>query len=47
MTHLEHIYSIRQLEPGIFRIGNSMVFMDLIVGSHHALLLTPATASDL
>ena len=38
MTHLEHIYSIRQLEPGIFRIGNSMVFMDLIVGSHHALL---------
>ena len=38
MTHLEHIYQIRQLEPGIWRIGNSMVFMDLIEGEHHALL---------
>ena len=32
------IYDVTELEPGIFRIGNSAVFMDLIVGSHHALL---------
>ena len=38
MTHLETIYTVRELEPGIFRIGNSAVFMDLIVGNHHALL---------
>ena len=38
MEYLEHIYTVRELEPGIYRIGNSMVFMDLIVGSHHALL---------
>lgn len=38
MEYLEHIYTVRELEPGIFRIGNSMVFMDLIVGAHHALL---------
>ena len=38
MTHLESVYTVRELEPGIFRIGNSAVFMDLIVGSHHALL---------
>ena len=38
MTRKEEIYTLRELEPGIFRIGNSMVFMDLIVGAHHALL---------
>lgn len=38
MTYLEEIYTVRELEPGLFRIGNSMVFMDLIVGAHHALL---------
>lgn len=38
MEYLEHIYTVRELVPGIFRIGNSMVFMDLIVGAHHALL---------
>ena len=38
MTRKENIYTVRELEPGIFRIGNSMVFMDLIVGAHHALL---------
>lgn len=38
MTYLENIYTVRELEPGLFRIGNSMVFMDLIVGAHHALL---------
>ena len=38
MTKKENIYTVRELEPGIFRIGNSMVFMDLIVGAHHALL---------
>ena len=38
MTKKENIYTLRELEPGIFRIGNSMVFMDLIVGAHHALL---------
>ena len=32
------IYSIRELEPGLYRISNSAVFMDLIVGAHHALL---------
>ena len=38
MTYLEEIYTVRELEPGLFRIGNSMVFMDLMVGAHHALL---------
>ena len=38
MTRKEEIYTVTELEPGIFRIGNSMVYMDLIVGSHHALL---------
>ena len=38
MTGNEEIYTVTELEPGIFRIGNSMVYMDLIVGSHHALL---------
>jgi len=38
MEYMEHIYTVRELEPGIYRIGNSMVFMDLIVGAHHALL---------
>ncbi len=38
MERLASIYTIRELEPGIFRIGNSMVFMDLIIGQHHALL---------
>ena len=38
MTYKEQIYTITAPEPGIFRIGNSMVWMDLIVGSHHALL---------
>ena len=38
MTHLEQIYTLREPEPGIIRIGNSGVFMDLIVGEHHALL---------
>ena len=38
MTRLENIYRVRELEVGIFRIANSGVHMDLIVGSHHALL---------
>ena len=38
MIQRENIYTVRELEPGLYRIGNSMVFMDLIVGSHHALL---------
>lgn len=38
MTYSDHIYNVRELEPGLYRIGNSGVFMDLIVGSHHALL---------
>ena len=38
MTYLEQIYTVRELEPGIFRIGNSAVFMDLIVGAEGALL---------
>lgn len=38
MTYKETIYSVRQPEPGLWRIGNSGVFMDLIEGSHHALL---------
>lgn len=38
MTYKEEIYTLRELEPGIFRIGNSGVFMDLIVGEHRALL---------
>ena len=38
MTKKEPIYTVTELEPGIFRIENSAVFMDLIVGEHHALL---------
>lgn len=38
MMTKESIYNVRELEPGLYRIGNSAVFMDLIVGSHHALL---------
>ena len=38
MTHHERIYQVRELEPGLWRIGNSGVFMDLLVGSHHGLL---------
>lgn len=38
MITRECIYNVRELEPGLYRIGNSAVFMDLIVGSHHALL---------
>lgn len=38
MEYLENIYTVRELESGFFRIGNSGVYMDLIVGSHHALL---------
>lgn len=38
MTHLENIYTVTELEKGLWRIGNSMVYMDLIAGSHHALL---------
>ena len=38
MTRKEHIYTVTELMPGIFRIGNSMVYMDLIVGRHRALL---------
>ena len=38
MITKEHIYNVWELEPGLYRIGNSAVFMDLIVGSHHALL---------
>ena len=46
MTCLESIYTVRELEPGIFRIGNSAVFMDLIVGSHHALLFDTGYGFD-
>ena len=35
---MKKFYEVRELEPGLYRICNSGVFMDLIVGSHHALL---------
>ena len=35
---MKKLYEVRELEPGLYRICNSGVFMDLIVGSHHALL---------
>ena len=38
MTRKEQIYTVTELEFGIWRIGNSMVYMDLMVGTHHALL---------
>ena len=38
MTHSETIYRVSSIGPGLYRIENSAVFMDLIVGSHHALL---------
>lgn len=38
MTQKEQIYTVTELEQGIYRIGNSMVFMDLMVGSQRALL---------
>ena len=38
MQYKHGIYTVTQVFPGIWRIENSHVFMDLIVGSHHALL---------
>ena len=38
MVQKEQIYTVTELGEGIWRIGNSMVYMELIVGSHHALL---------
>lgn len=38
MTHTYGIYHVSELFPNIYRIENSHVFMDLIVGTHHALL---------
>ena len=38
MTYSETIYRVKSIGPGLYRIENSAVFMDLIVGSHHALL---------
>lgn len=38
MTVQENIYEVRRLDDGLYRIGNSGVFMDLILGSHHGLL---------
>ena len=38
MTRKEQISTVTELEPGIWRSGNSMVYMDLLVGTHHALL---------
>ena len=38
MTQKEQVYTVAQIGEGLYRIGNSMVYMDLIVGSHHALL---------
>ena len=38
MNFKHGIYSVRELLPGLYRIENSHVFMDLIVGTHHALL---------
>lgn len=38
MERKAEIYSVRRLSEHLYRIGNSAVHMDLIVGSHHALL---------
>ena len=38
MQYRHGIYTVTQVFPGIWRIENSHVFMDLIVGTHHALL---------
>ena len=38
MTYSETIYRVKSIGPGLYRIENSAVFMDLIVGGHHALL---------
>lgn len=38
MERKEHIYEIRRVGRGLYRIGNSAVHMDLILGNHHALL---------
>ena len=38
MTYSDTIYRVKTIGPGLYRIENSAVFMDLIVGSHHALL---------
>lgn len=42
MTRKEPLYDVTELEPGLYRMGSSGVFMDLIVGSHHALLFDTA-----
>lgn len=38
MIQKEQIYTVTELEQGIYRIGNSMVYMELIVGEDRALL---------
>ncbi len=38
MQYKHGIYMVTQIFPGIYRIWNNHVFMDLIIGEHHALL---------
>ena len=38
MRYEQGIYTVTQIAADIYRIENSHVFMDLIVGAHHALL---------
>lgn len=40
------VYHITQPRPGLFRFGNSGVYVDLIVGTHHALLWDTAYGFD-
>lgn len=40
------VYHLTEVLPGVYRIGNSEVFMDLLVGEHHALLFDTGYGFD-
>lgn len=53
MTHEElsaleagSVYHLQEVMEGVYRIGNSEVFMDLLVGEHHALLFDTGYGFD-
>lgn len=40
------VYRLREVQEGVYRIENSHVFMDLLVGEHHALLFDTGYGFD-
>ena len=42
----DSVYRLREVQEGVYRIGNSSVFMELLVGQHHALLFDTGYGFD-